>query len=108
MLTGALTALLVTLVVEVPIVALIFAGQRLRMATCCFITTSVTNFTMNTVLFSLASSYTQYILIGELGALCIEAAVYAMCSRPRDLPRALVASAVANAASYAAGLFLFS
>lgn len=37
----------------------------------------------------------------------IEAAVYALCSRPRDLPKALLASALANAASYAAGLFLF-
>lgn len=107
MLTAALTALFVTLLFEVPIVALIFSGQRLRMATCCLITTSVTNLTMNTILFSWTSSYTQYVLIGELGALFIEAAVYSVCSRPRDIPRALVASAVANGASYAAGLFLF-
>jgi hypothetical protein len=108
MLTGALTALLITVVIEVPIVALIFSRQRMMMAACCLVATSVTNFSMNTLLHDWASSYAQYIIIGELGALCIEALAYGLVSRPRDIAKALLASAVANAASYAAGLFLFT
>ena len=43
---------------------------------------------------------------GELGALIIEASVYALARAPRDWGRALAASALANAASYASGLVL--
>jgi hypothetical protein len=47
------------------------------------------------------------LLIGELGALLIEAGVYALVSRPRDPGRALIASAVANTLSYLAGFVAF-
>ena len=44
--------------------------------------------------------------MGEAGALVAEAAVYALVSRQHDVPRALIASAIANAASFAVSLLL--
>ena len=104
MLTAALHALVVTIIIEVPIVALVFRDQMKRMALVCLLTTGVTNFFMNTVLHGLVPSYDHFVLIGELGAVVIEAAVYAIASKPRDLARALIASALANGASYWFGL----
>jgi hypothetical protein len=101
-----LTAFALTVAIEVPLVALVFKGQRVRMALVCAITTGATNLFMNTVLRTLIHDRGLAITVGELGALAIEAAVYALASRPRDLPRALFASALANAASYVAGLVL--
>ena len=47
------------------------------------------------------------LLLGELIALAAEAAVYAVVARPRELGRSLIASALANSLSYAAGLAIF-
>ena len=106
MLSEAFLPLLITLVVEAPIVALVFRRQQLRMGAICLVTTGLTNLVMNTAVRSWASSYDQYILIGELGALVVEALVYALTSNPRDVARAFLASALANTASYAAGMVI--
>lgn len=98
--------LLITLVVEVPIVALMFPGQRLRMGLTCLVATTVTNVLMNTVWAAHAGSYETYLLGGETGALVLEALAYAGMSRPRQWARALAASGAANAASFGAGLLL--
>jgi hypothetical protein len=103
----ALIALAVTLAVEVPIVAWVFRGQRARMALACALATSATNLAMNTLLYPRAGSYDAYILIGEIGATLVEAAVYYAVDRDHDPGRALLASALANAASFGAGLLLF-
>lgn len=94
-------AWLVTVAIEVPVVTLMYK-QRVRMAVASAIATSATNLTMNLVLFRVLS-WNYYLLVGELGALVLEALVYWRVARPRDLPRALVASAAANLASYALG-----
>lgn len=105
MIQAALTAWLITLAAEVPIVALVYPQLRGRMAIVCAITTSSTNLFMNLVLFRVLSPR-GYVLYGELGALVIEAAVYWLAARPRDPGRAIVASSAANLASYGAGLLL--
>jgi hypothetical protein len=108
--SSILLALLITVVIEVPIVALVYRGvdhsSALRMALVCLVTTSATNFAMNAGLPRLIHDYRTFILLGELCALVLEATVYTLTSRPRDLARACVASGLANAASFAAGFLL--
>lgn len=97
---------LVTVVVEPPCVACFYPGHRLRMAALCALTTSLTNLVMNLVLPRWLGIGTAFLLMGELGALLVEGLVYALARAPRDWERALAASALANAASYASGLVL--
>lgn len=104
---AVLIALVVTLVCEVPIVALLYRGERGRMALTCAIATGATNLAMNTLLLGSAGSYSKYLLSGEIGALLIEAGVFVLVSRDHDVARALVASALANAASFGIGLLWF-
>ncbi len=106
MIPAVLTALALTVAVETPVVAAVYRGQRLRMAVVCILTTSATNVGMNTWLRSTAASYDQYVLVGEACAVLVEAVVYALASRGRDVPKAMLASGAANALSYAAGLVL--
>jgi hypothetical protein len=101
------SALLVTLAVEVPIVALLYRGARTRMALVCASITGLTNVAMNAWLFDALASYETYLLTGELGATVLEAAVYALASPRRHTGRALVAAGLANAASFAAGLVIY-
>jgi hypothetical protein len=99
-----LVALAVTLVLEVPIVAACFPGRRLRMAWTCALATTSTHLFMHFVMPRWLAGPQQVIVAGEVLALVAEAAVYAVAVR--ELGRALVASALANAASYGAGLLL--
>ena len=101
-----LWALGLTLLVEVPVVAACFAGQRLRMATVCALTTTPTHLAMHFLLPGLLGEARHWVLVGELAVLLVEAAAYALLSRPRDLPRGAVASALANGLSYGAGALL--
>lgn len=101
-----LIPLIITLLVEVPIVAVMFPGQRARMALTCAVATTLTNVAMNTVWAAHAGSYDIYLLGGETGALVLEALAYVLMSRPRQWARSLAASGAANAASFAAGLVL--
>lgn len=106
MILAVLTALAVTVAVETPVIAAVYRGQRLRMAAVCILTTSITNVGMNTWLRSTAASYDQYVLVGEVCAVVVEAIVYALVARGRDVSKAMLASGAANALSYAAGLVL--
>jgi hypothetical protein len=99
-------ALAITLVVEVPGVAALFPRQRLKMALAAALATTATHLIMHFALPRLTASYDQNLLFGETLAVVAEAAVYTLVSRPRDLPRALVASGLANILSYLAGLLL--
>jgi phytoene dehydrogenase-like protein len=102
-----LLALAITLAVEVPIVALLFPGQRRRMAGVAAAATTATHLFMHFALPPLLATWRGWLVTGELVALLAEAAAYALLSRPRDPARALAASALANAASYGVGLFVF-
>lgn len=99
-----LLALAITVLIEAPVVALLYRRQRWRMALVCAVTTAVTNLAMNTVLLASAGSYESYLLAGEIGALLIEAGIYVLASTDHEIARALVASAAANALSFGVGL----
>jgi hypothetical protein len=101
-----LLALLLTLAIEIPVVALVFAGQRLRMALVCLVATTATHLLMHFVLPSVCPTARSWLIAGEAQALVLEALAYLLLSRPRDPGRALIASALANSASFAAGLAL--
>jgi len=101
-------ALAVTLVIEVPLVAALFPGQRLRMAVVALVANTVTNLTLNVVLPTLPVVGPHHLVVGELLALVGEAAVYAAVSRPHDLGRALVASGLGNGLSFGLGGALVS
>jgi hypothetical protein len=103
---GYLAALALTLAVEVPLVALVYPGQRRRMATCCAAATAFTHLVMHFVLPRLFTG-TVVLVAGETLALALEALAYALVSRPRDGARALLASALANGASFGVGLLIF-
>jgi hypothetical protein len=100
-------ALAVTLAVEVPIVSLFYRRELPRMAIACALATSATNVAMNAWLVRAVRSYDTYLLVGELCASAIEALVYAAASRRHEIGHALIASGLANATSFIAGLALF-
>jgi hypothetical protein len=97
---GVARAWALTVAVETPIVALVFRRQWRRMALACALATSATNLAMNLWLSRAGAGYLRALVAWELVALLAEAAVYALASRPRDVARALVASGLANAASF--------
>jgi hypothetical protein len=96
----------VTVAIESPCVAAVYPGERWKMAGVCAIATSITNVAMNLLLPRFLGVGMTFLLVGEIGALLLEALVYALVRRPRDPGRALVASAIANAASFSIGLVL--
>jgi hypothetical protein len=102
--TGYLLALGVTIGVECPIVALLYARQRLRLALACAFATTATHLIVH---FGLPQFFREWLVAGEVFATLAEALVYALVARPRDVGRALVASALANSASFGAGFLLF-
>jgi hypothetical protein len=107
----AVVAWLFTLLVEVPIVAVFYTKQWRRMAATAAVATSLTNLAMNVLLPDWTTSVFSFLVIGETAALLLEAMVYFRMDRSRRLGQALVASAVANTASFTLGLlaapFLF-
>ncbi len=101
-------ALALTLVVEVPLVAAFYGGQRWRMAAVSVVMNAATNLTLNLLLPRLPGLRGgHHVLPGELLATLSEAAAYALASRPRDLPRALFVSSLANGCSFSAGWLFF-
>lgn len=103
-LPGYALALGVTLAVEVPVVAAFYPGRRARLALACAVATTATHLLLHFAFPALTPPGLSPLVAGELFATAAEAAVYAAVGR--DLPRALVASALANSASFAAGLLL--
>src|SRR5580704_8681899 len=102
-----LLALVITIAVEVPIVAAFYCGHRVRMAIACALATTATNLALNLVLMRTTIAYDPALLGGEVAALLFEGLVYALVAPTRDIPRALVVSATANFASFAVGLLVF-
>jgi hypothetical protein len=101
-----LRALGLTLVVEVPIVMAFYRGQRLRLGATCCVATTLTHAALFLLLFRFVALATPALVLGEVGALALEAVAYAAISRPTSLSRALMASSAANAASFGLGLAL--
>lgn len=98
-------ALAITLAVETPIVAAVFPGRRVRLAITCAAATTATHLLMHLVLPGLLPGWASPFVVGEVFATVVEALAYLAVGR--DAGRALVASAVANSASLAAGLVVF-
>jgi Flp pilus assembly protein protease CpaA len=105
-LPGYVIAWFVTVALEVPCVAAFYPGQRVRMALVCLVATSATNLAMNLFLPRWLGSGQAFLLTGEILALALEAAIYSIASHPKNLARALMASALANGLSFSAGLVL--
>jgi hypothetical protein len=100
-----LLALGITLVVETPIVATLFPGRRLRLAFTCVVATTATHVMLHFVFPRLLPAGISPLVVGEAFATLAEAAAYAVAST--DFGRSLVASALANSASFAIGLLVF-
>jgi hypothetical protein len=99
-----LYALGLTIAVEVPTVALFYPGQRVRLGACCCLVTTLTHAALFLLLFRFLPFTTGALVLGEAGVVLAESGAYAVVSRPRDFPRALMASAAANALSFGLGL----
>lgn len=99
-------AWLVTVIIEAPIVAAFYSRRRLRMGLVAAATTSATNLFMNLFLPRWVGVGMAFIILGEGGALLVEAVVYSLMSQSNDHARALAASGLANASSFAIGLVL--
>jgi hypothetical protein len=108
--TGAyLLALGLTLVIEVPVALLVLRRRGWRAVLPAallanLISHPLLHFALPRVL-SPADRGT-FLLVGELGVFVLEALVYLLVARPRPRAMAVVAAALANAASYAVGLLL--
>ena len=92
-----------TLILEVPVVALCYPRQRVRMALVALVANTFTNLVLNVVLSATPVLKEHYLLIGEILAVVIEALAYAAAGRPRDFGRALAVSGLGNALSYELG-----
>ena len=99
---GALRALGVTLLLEVPFVALCYPRQRLRLAGVALLANTLTNLTLNVGLPAIPALRGNHVLVGEILAVVVEALAYAAAARPRDIGKAL-GLAVGNALSYELG-----
>jgi hypothetical protein len=100
-------AWLLTVAIESPVVACVYRGQRARMFGVCVAATTATHAFMHFLLPRLVDSLETWIVVGEAIALVVEAVAYAVLAKGRSVPRALVASALANGLSYATGLLVF-
>lgn len=100
-----LLALGITLLVETPIVAALFPGRRRRLALTCLGVTTATHLVLHFVLARVLPVEVSPLVAGEVFATLAEAAAYAVASR--EVGRSLVASALANTASFAVGLLVF-
>ncbi len=87
--------------------AALYRGQRRRIALVAALANSATNLPMNLLLPWWLGAGNAFILTGELLALALEAGLYFAVARPRDLARAVTASALANGLSFGAGLLLW-
>ena len=102
---AAVSALVSTCLIEVPLVALVYPRERGRMATTALAVNMATNLTLNLVVLRNASAarHETALLLGELGVLIVEALLYLLVSRRHEAARAVMASGLANALSFGAG-----
>jgi hypothetical protein len=104
---GWAVAVALALVIEVPVVVLFFPGQRAKMAAVAAVANVATNLTLNLVLPHISWLHGRWVLPGEILAVVVEAAAYAVASRPHDLARSLLVSSLGNALSFGVGLLPF-
>jgi hypothetical protein len=95
-----LPTLALTLLVEPPVVVLLYRTSCLRSYLVSIIANLLTHSTMHFVLAEHVQSYSSFLLIGESGSLIFEAIIYWHFLRPKELDRAFFASSIANLGSY--------
>jgi hypothetical protein len=98
--TSYAATLALTLAVEVPVVAALHPGRRLRLAVVAAFATTATHLFMFFMLPGLVAPG-AWLLAGEAIATAAEGAAYAFAAR--ELPPAFVAAGLANLASFVAG-----
>ncbi len=103
---GYLLALGVTLVLELPVVMLLFRSQWKRLALSCLVATAMTHWLMHFIVPLITSSYLSYLIVGESFATFGEGLAYGVAAEPTNFIRGLMASALANGLSYGVGLFV--
>jgi hypothetical protein len=96
-------ALIVTLLLEVPLVVLCYPGQRRRIAVVAIAANTLTNLTLNLVFPQLRFLRGHFLLAGEIFAVLGEAAAYTAAGRPPSAGRALAVSGAGNLLSYRFG-----
>ena len=101
---GYLFALGITVAVEVPLVALAFPGERLKMAACDLVATTVTHLGMHLVTPISPEAFLTWLIVGETTAVVLEGLAYWAVTNKRGFLWAMGVSVVANAASFSAGL----
>ena len=103
---GYLFALGVTVAIEVPLVALAFPGERLKMAACALVATTLTHLGMHLVTPISPEALMTWLIVGETAAVVLEGLAYWAVTNKRGFLWAMGVSIIANAASFSAG-FLF-
>lgn len=104
------SALALTVAIELPVVLLVLRGRKWRRT---LLAVLLANGLSHPLLhFALPHALApepkgRFILVGELAVFVLEALLYWLLVRPRPRARAITASAVANAVSYAVGLLIW-
>jgi hypothetical protein len=104
--SGVLRALVATLLIEVPIVALGFPKRRLRLILVAIAANTLTNLTLNLLLPAIPFLRPHRLLLGETLAVVVEALAYVVAAGPGSFGRALVVSGIGNALSFELGGFV--
>jgi hypothetical protein len=98
--------LVVGIACEAPIVVLLYPGRRVRMAACCAVSTGTTQALLFFRLPIRFATWHGQLLFGEALAVVLEGTVYCIAARREGIGRALVASGLANMASFILGTLL--
>jgi len=101
-------AYLLTLIIEVPIVLLIYRKNTLRIFIISLISNTFTHTTVHFILIKLLTSLYIWLIVSEIYAFSIEALTYYLFSKDRRLSLALISSGVSNSVSYAVGIIIFN
>ena len=104
------TALLLTVVVELPVVWLLLRQESWKkVLPAALVGNLITHPAMHFLLPLVLSSVSLglFLLVGELAVFSLEVVVYLAWVRPKPWPRAVAASAASNAASFGLGLVIF-
>lgn len=96
-------ALLVTLFLEVPVVALCYPGRRIRMASVALVANCFTNLLLNLVLPRVPCLSGCWLIVGEVVAVSVEAAAYLAADPQLNWARPIVVAALSNTLSYELG-----
>jgi hypothetical protein len=103
-----LTALLLTLAIELPLVLWwLRSAPRKRVLAAALLSNLLTHLSIHFGLAWFSLGQAAFVVVAESWAFSCEAFLYWLAIRPASLWKAVAASALANGVSYAMGLLLF-